>query len=106
MALIGTNRWLEHSIDDPALQGAYIATLDVTETDPIGNRFKAIFNYTADITAAYAYDTAEERVRKSRRVPRIHRRIPLQARRRQRKFDAIPSDPERRGEAGRRVDLG
>jgi len=57
MVLIGTNRWLEHSVDDPALQGAYIATLDSTETGPIAERFKTTFNYPADITVAYAYDT-------------------------------------------------
>ncbi|WP_280821189.1 ABC transporter substrate-binding protein [Pseudaminobacter soli (ex Li et al. 2025)] len=57
MALVGTHRWLEHPMDDQALQGAYIAALDAKETGPIAERFKAKFNYPADITVAYAYDT-------------------------------------------------
>ena len=57
VALIGTNRWLEHPTDDQALQGAYIATLDAKETGPIAERFESMFNYPADNSVAYAYDT-------------------------------------------------
>jgi len=55
VTLIGTNRWLEHPID-PLYEGAYIATLDQSETGPIADRFKATYNYPADVNVAYAYD--------------------------------------------------
>jgi DNA-binding LacI/PurR family transcriptional regulator len=56
IALIGTNRWLENSIDPPILQGAYVATVDATEMGPIADRFKARFGYDADTNVAYGYD--------------------------------------------------
>ena len=55
-SLIGTNRWLEHPLNDPLLEGAYIAALDQTETGPIATRFKSTFNYEPDVNVAYAYD--------------------------------------------------
>jgi len=55
-ALIGTSRWLAHPLNDPLLEGAYIAALDDSETGPIAARFKATFNYDADVNVAYAYD--------------------------------------------------
>ncbi|MBU0584814.1 MAG: ABC transporter substrate-binding protein [Alphaproteobacteria bacterium] len=54
--LIGTSRWLDQSIQDPLLGGAYIAALDNTETGPITGRFKGMFGYEADVDVAYAYD--------------------------------------------------
>ncbi|SDA84665.1 ABC-type branched-chain amino acid transport system, substrate-binding protein [Mesorhizobium qingshengii] len=54
-SVVGTNRWLEHSMD-PLFEGAYIATLDPSETGPIADRFKTTYNYPADVNAAYAYD--------------------------------------------------
>ncbi|MBZ9995279.1 ABC transporter substrate-binding protein [Mesorhizobium sp. BH1-1-4] len=54
-SVVGTNRWLEHPTS-PLFEGAYIATLDQHETGPISDRFKATFNYQADINVAYAYD--------------------------------------------------
>ena len=56
VALIGTSRWLAQPLDDPLLDGAYIAALDAAETGPIATRFKATFNYDADVNVAYAYD--------------------------------------------------
>ncbi|WP_245435926.1 ABC transporter substrate-binding protein [Mesorhizobium tamadayense] len=55
VSLIGTDRWLERPID-PLYEGAYIATLDQSETGPIADRFKATYNYQADVNVAYAYD--------------------------------------------------
>jgi hypothetical protein len=55
VAVVGTNRWLEHPID-PLLEGTYIATLDPTETGPIADRFRTTYNYPADANVAYAYD--------------------------------------------------
>nr|WP_292390007.1 ABC transporter substrate-binding protein [Mesorhizobium sp.] len=55
VSLIGTDRWLERPID-PLYEGAYIATLDQGETGPIADRFKAAYNYQADVNVAYAYD--------------------------------------------------
>lgn len=55
VSLIGTDRWLEHPID-PSFEGAYIATLDQSETGPIADRFNATFHYPADVNVAYAYD--------------------------------------------------
>lgn len=55
-SLVGTSRWLAHSLSDPLLEGAYIAALDLAETGPIASRFKATFNYDADVNVAYAYD--------------------------------------------------
>ncbi len=55
-ALIGTNRWLAYPLNDPLLEGAYIAALDLAEIGPIAARFKATFNYDADVNVAYAYD--------------------------------------------------
>ncbi|WP_027062728.1 ABC transporter substrate-binding protein [Mesorhizobium loti] len=54
-AVVGTNRWLEHSLE-PGFEGAYIATLDASETGPIADRFKSTYNYPADTDVAYAYD--------------------------------------------------
>ena len=56
VSLIGTNRWLERPVNDPLLEGAYIAALDLAETGPIAVRFKSTFNYDADVNVAYAYD--------------------------------------------------
>jgi len=56
VALIGTSRWLAQPLDDPLLDGAYIAALDAAETGPIATRFKSTFNYDADVNVAYAYD--------------------------------------------------
>lgn len=56
VALIGTSRWLAYPLNDPLLEGAYIATLDLAETGPIATRFKTTFNYDADVNVAYAYD--------------------------------------------------
>ncbi len=56
VSLIGTNRWLERPVDDPLLDGAYIAALDSAETGPIAVRFKTTFTYDADVNVAYAYD--------------------------------------------------
>ena len=56
VALIGTSRWLAYPLSDPLFDGAYIAALDITETGPIAARFKATFNYDADVNVAYAYD--------------------------------------------------
>jgi hypothetical protein len=55
VAVVGTNRWLEHAMD-PLFEGAYIATLDPSETGPIADRFKATYSYQADVNVAYAYD--------------------------------------------------
>ena len=54
-AVVGTNRWLEHPIE-AGFEGAYIATLDPSETGPIADRFKTTYNYPADVNVAYAYD--------------------------------------------------
>ena len=56
VALVGTSRWLAHPLNDPMLDGAYVAALDIAETGPIATRFKATFNYDADVNVAYAYD--------------------------------------------------
>ena len=56
VALIGTSRWLAQPLNDPLLDGAYIAALDHAETGPIATRFKATFHYDADVNVAYAYD--------------------------------------------------
>ena len=56
VALVGTSRWLAHPLNDPLLDGAYVAALDIAETGPIATRFKATFNYDADVNVAYAYD--------------------------------------------------
>jgi len=56
VALIGTDRWLEHPVDDPLLQGAYVAGLDPDEKGPIADRFQGRFGYNADLSVAYAYD--------------------------------------------------
>jgi ABC-type branched-subunit amino acid transport system substrate-binding protein len=55
VTLIGTDRWLERPMD-PLYEGAYIATLDESETGPIADRFKATYNYQPDVNVAYAYD--------------------------------------------------
>ncbi|WP_319023047.1 ABC transporter substrate-binding protein [Mesorhizobium sp. B1-1-8] len=55
VTLIGTDRWLEHPMD-PLYEGAYIATLDQSETGPIADRFKTAYNYQPDVNVAYAYD--------------------------------------------------
>ncbi|QDC03076.1 ABC transporter substrate-binding protein [Mesorhizobium sp. 8] len=57
VSIIGTDRWLEHSLADPAYQGAYVAALDRNETGPIADRFKAAYGYAADVDVAYAYDS-------------------------------------------------
>ncbi|WP_269933386.1 ABC transporter substrate-binding protein [Aminobacter sp. HY435] len=57
VTLIGSNRWLEHGIGDPALQGAYIATLDSAEIGPIAERFRKAYSYEPDVNVAYGYDT-------------------------------------------------
>lgn len=57
VTLVGSNRWLEHGIDDPVLQGAYIATLDSAEIGPIADRFRKTYNYEPDVNVAYGYDT-------------------------------------------------
>lgn len=56
VSLIGTNRWLDRPIDDPLLEGAYVASLDPAETGPIAARFKSTFGYDSDLNVAYAYD--------------------------------------------------
>ncbi|ADV11164.1 ABC transporter substrate-binding protein [Mesorhizobium ciceri] len=53
--VVGTNRWLEHPMD-PLFEGAFIATLDPSETGPIADRFRTTYNYPADVNVAYAYD--------------------------------------------------
>ncbi|RWL84608.1 MAG: ABC transporter substrate-binding protein [Mesorhizobium sp.] len=55
VTLVGTDRWLERPVD-PLYEGAYIATLDQSETGPIADRFKATYNYQPDVNVAYAYD--------------------------------------------------
>jgi ABC-type branched-subunit amino acid transport system substrate-binding protein len=55
VTLIGTHRWLERPMD-PLYEGAYIATLDQSETGPIADRFKATYHYQPDVNVAYAYD--------------------------------------------------
>ncbi|TPI13124.1 ABC transporter substrate-binding protein [Mesorhizobium sp. B4-1-3] len=55
VTLIGTDRWLERPVD-PLYEGAYIATLDESETGPIADRFKATYKYQPDVNVAYAYD--------------------------------------------------
>lgn len=55
ISVVGTNRWLEHPMD-PLFEGAYIATLDPSETGPIADRFRTAYNYPADVNVAYAYD--------------------------------------------------
>lgn len=55
--LVGSTRWLEHGISDPALQGAYVATLDAAEIGPIADRFRKTYNYEPDVNVAYGYDT-------------------------------------------------
>ncbi|MES0197679.1 ABC transporter substrate-binding protein [Mesorhizobium sp. M0011] len=55
ISVVGTNRWLEHPMD-PLLEGAFIATLDPSETGPIADRFRTTYNYPADVNVAYAYD--------------------------------------------------
>ncbi len=57
VSLIGSSRWLEHGINDPALQGAYVATLDAAEIGPIADRFRKAYNYEPDVNVAYGYDT-------------------------------------------------
>jgi len=54
-AVVGTSRWLERPLE-PGFEGAYIATLDPSETGPIADRFKSTYNYPADANVAYAYD--------------------------------------------------
>ena len=54
-AVVGTNRWLERPLE-AGFEGAYIATLDASETGPIADRFKSTYNYPADANVAYAYD--------------------------------------------------
>ncbi|QKC85756.1 ABC transporter substrate-binding protein [Mesorhizobium sp. NZP2077] len=55
ISVVGTDRWLEHPMD-PLFEGAYIATLDPSETGPIADRFRTAYNYPADVNVAYAYD--------------------------------------------------
>ncbi|TJV26232.1 MAG: ABC transporter substrate-binding protein [Mesorhizobium sp.] len=55
MSVVGTNRWLDHPMD-PLFEGAFIATLDPSETGPIADRFRTTYNYPADVNVAYAYD--------------------------------------------------
>lgn len=55
ISVVGTDRWLEHPMD-PLFEGAYIATLDSSETGPIADRFRTAYNYPADVNVAYAYD--------------------------------------------------
>ncbi|RVA53092.1 ABC transporter substrate-binding protein, partial [Mesorhizobium sp. M7A.F.Ca.CA.004.09.1.2] len=55
ISVVGTNRWLEHPMD-PLFEGAFIATLDPSETGPIADRFRTTYNYPADVNVAYAYD--------------------------------------------------
>lgn len=55
VSVVGTNRWLEHPMD-PLFEGAFIATLDPSETGPIADRFRTAYNYPADVNVAYAYD--------------------------------------------------
>ncbi|MER8412025.1 MULTISPECIES: ABC transporter substrate-binding protein [unclassified Mesorhizobium] len=55
ISVVGTNRWLEHPMD-PLFEGAFIATLDPSETGPIADRFRTAYNYPADVNVAYAYD--------------------------------------------------
>ncbi|WP_245490303.1 ABC transporter substrate-binding protein [Mesorhizobium sp. M7A.F.Ca.US.011.01.1.1] len=55
VSVVGTNRWLEHPMD-PLFEGAFIATLDPSETGPIADRFRTTYNYSADVNVAYAYD--------------------------------------------------
>lgn len=57
ITLVGSNRWLEHGIDEPTMQGAYIATLDSAEIGPIADRFRKTYNYEPDVNVAYGYDT-------------------------------------------------
>lgn len=57
VTLVGSNRWLEHGIGDPSLEGAYIATLDSAEIGPIAERFRKAYNYEPDVNVAYGYDT-------------------------------------------------
>ncbi|PWK76760.1 penicillin-binding protein activator [Aminobacter sp. AP02] len=57
VALVGSNRWIEHGIDDPVLQGAHIATLDSAEIGPIADRFRKTYSYEPDVNVAYGYDT-------------------------------------------------
>jgi len=57
VTLVGSTRWLEHGISDPALQGAYVATLDAAEIGPIADRFRKTYNYEPDVNVAYGYDT-------------------------------------------------
>lgn len=57
VTLVGSNRWLEHGISDPSLQGAYVATLDSAEIGPIAERFRKVYNYEPDVNVAYGYDT-------------------------------------------------
>ncbi|MCA0015334.1 ABC transporter substrate-binding protein [Mesorhizobium sp. B292B1B] len=54
-SVVGTSRWLEHPME-PSFEGAYIATLDPSETGPIADRFRTTYNYPADVNVAYAYD--------------------------------------------------
>ena len=56
IAIVGTNRWLERPLNDPLLEGAYIATLDGSEIGPIAERFRTTFRYEPNMDAAYAYD--------------------------------------------------
>lgn len=56
VALVGTNRWLAHPLDNALFNGAYIATLDKSEVGPIAARFRSRFGYDADVNVAYAYD--------------------------------------------------
>ncbi|MCA0278193.1 MAG: penicillin-binding protein activator [Proteobacteria bacterium] len=57
ITLVGSNRWIEHGLDDPTLQGAYIATLDSNEIGPIAERFRKTYSYEPDVNVAYGYDT-------------------------------------------------
>jgi ABC-type branched-subunit amino acid transport system substrate-binding protein len=56
VSLVGTHRWLEHPLDRPELEGAYLAALDPSETGPIASRFESTFSYEPDVSVAYAYD--------------------------------------------------
>lgn len=54
--IIGTNRWQEYALDDPAFEGVLIATIDRGEIGPIQSRFRAAYGRDADVYAGYAYD--------------------------------------------------
>lgn len=55
--LVGTNRWPDFKLDDPALQGAHMAVLEASDTAPLSARFRSSYGYEPDVNVAIGYDS-------------------------------------------------